>query len=243
VVLPAITWQGLNPVDDDLDGFADTLTTSRSLPLDRAFANGRLPRSLAREAEPLLRFLDRRRLPYDLTTDVALDPAAIRRAPAIVLAGSARWLPRRTLDALRGRVENGARLASFGADAFRRSVELRGDRLVSPTAPERENAFGERTRTVRIPRVPFEVDSDQIDVFGGGFAVGDFSLVDVSAGVARRAEEVVRAGPAGGRTAFIAYRLGKGLVIRAGTPQWPGELGDPAVAGATVRIWAVLRSG
>ena len=33
-VLPALTWQGLNPVDDDADGFADTLTTARSVRID-----------------------------------------------------------------------------------------------------------------------------------------------------------------------------------------------------------------
>src|SRR3954451_18048401 len=32
VVLPFMTWQGLNPVDDDLDGFADTLGPSRTIP-------------------------------------------------------------------------------------------------------------------------------------------------------------------------------------------------------------------
>ena len=34
------SWQGLNPVDDDLDGFADTLPSAGSVRLDRPFAGG-----------------------------------------------------------------------------------------------------------------------------------------------------------------------------------------------------------
>src|SRR5829696_7081997 len=43
VVLPAITWQGLNPFDDDLDGFADTLTDGRAVSIARPFRGGGLP--------------------------------------------------------------------------------------------------------------------------------------------------------------------------------------------------------
>ena len=35
VVLPAITWQGLNPVDDDADGFPDTLDNGGVRPARR----------------------------------------------------------------------------------------------------------------------------------------------------------------------------------------------------------------
>ena len=76
VVLPVVTWEGLNPVDDDLDGFADTLRGSRTVPLTRPFARGAAPRPLTTEAAPLLRFLDGKHLPYDLTTDVSLGPPA-----------------------------------------------------------------------------------------------------------------------------------------------------------------------
>ena len=44
VVLPALSWQGLNPVDDDHDGFADTLPKGLPVRLDRHFAGGGLPR-------------------------------------------------------------------------------------------------------------------------------------------------------------------------------------------------------
>ena len=59
VVLPTLTWQGLNPIDDDFDGFADTLETSRSVKLNRPLVRGELPRGFVTEVAPLLRFLDR----------------------------------------------------------------------------------------------------------------------------------------------------------------------------------------
>ena len=80
VVLPGISWQGRNRFDSDLDGFADTLADARSVPAERPYAGGRLPAALARESEPLLRFLDRARLAYDLTTDLSL---AARRGPGV----------------------------------------------------------------------------------------------------------------------------------------------------------------
>ena len=59
VVLPALTWQGLNPVDSDHDGFADTLPAAPQVPLERGFAGGGLPPGFRSETAPLLRFLDR----------------------------------------------------------------------------------------------------------------------------------------------------------------------------------------
>ncbi|HEY7455119.1 MAG TPA: FlgD immunoglobulin-like domain containing protein, partial [Thermoleophilaceae bacterium] len=43
VVLPALTWQGLNRVDDDADGFSDRLPFSDSVRVDRPFADGGTP--------------------------------------------------------------------------------------------------------------------------------------------------------------------------------------------------------
>jgi hypothetical protein len=41
----------------------------------------------------------------------------------------------------------------------------------------------------------------------------------------------------------VAYRLGKGLVIRPGVGGWAGELADPISPPATTtrRIWTLLR--
>ena len=78
---------------------------------------------------PLLRYLDRERLAYDLTTDVSLargEGPALGNAPGAAFAGSALWLPEPLLRRLRSEVDDGLRVASFGADAFRRSVRLAG---------------------------------------------------------------------------------------------------------------------
>ena len=96
VVLPAISWQGLNPVDDDFDGFADSSPRrARSASSGRSPAAGCPPAS-TREVAPLLRFLDRERLAYDLTTDLSLargEGPALGNAPGVAFAGSALWLP------------------------------------------------------------------------------------------------------------------------------------------------------
>ena len=68
VVLPALTWQGLNPVDDDGDGVPDTLENGGPITLDRPLANG-FPAGAVDEAG-LLAYLDKTHRAYDLTTDV-----------------------------------------------------------------------------------------------------------------------------------------------------------------------------
>ena len=142
VVLPAITWQGLNDVDDDFDGFADSLPKSRSVGLDRPFAGGGLPSGFNSEVAPLLRYLDRERLPYDLTTDLSLargEGPALGNAPGVAFAGSALWEPEPLLRRLRDEVADGLRVASFGADALQahRSPARRPPGRPAPAAGQR----------------------------------------------------------------------------------------------------------
>jgi hypothetical protein len=241
VVLPLITWQGVNPVDDDLNGFADTLLSSRSVGLARAFDNGGPPPRFTSETEPLLRFLDREKLPYDLTTDVSL--ARGRTLPhAVVLAGSARWLPTGLSDRLRRQVRAGGRLASFGGDALRRSVRLTSSALRDPTTAAHQNALGERTRLARGSPAPLSVEQDDLGLFGSG-EVGQFSIFDLSTGLPRGSRRLDAAGRGPGEPAFVAYRLGRGTVIRVGSPQWGRQLSDAHVADVTKRIWTELQRG
>ena len=44
VVLPALTWQGANPVDDTGDGLPNTLGAGRSVRLDRPLGQRSAPR-------------------------------------------------------------------------------------------------------------------------------------------------------------------------------------------------------
>ena len=259
VVLPAISWQGENRVDDDLDGFSDTLSEGgpltgrprgRRVRAGRHFARGRLPRGLRAESAPLLRFLDRNRLRYHLTTDLALarrEGPKLADASGVVVAGSARWLPPRLQAELRRYVGGGGRLASFGADAFRRGVQVRRGSLARPGAPRPVNAFGERTEDPRraLP-APLVAQEDEAGLFDApARVVGSFSIFEPSEGPPAGAGVLATAGRDPGVPAFVAYRLGRGLVIRSGTPQWAREAagGGAGVAIVTRRIWRLIARG
>jgi FlgD Ig-like domain len=249
VVLPVLTWQARNPVDDDLDGFADTFPSAPRIRLDREFAGGALPPGLVREASPLLRFLDRARLPYDLTTDLSLargEGPALGNAPGVALAGSVVWLPASLERRLRAYVDGGGRLASFGADALRRSARLDGHDLADPSPPRGENVFGERTDLVRTGVAPLGVSLDELGLFEGlSTLIGEFSLFERSLSLPAGTTTVVAAGREPDQPAFVAFRRGDGLVLRAGTPQWTRDLNESRlsteVQAVTKRIWALLR--
>jgi hypothetical protein len=249
VVLPAVTWQGLNPFDSDLDGFADTLLTEPSVPASRPFALGRLPHRFRGELAPLLEFLDRERLAYDLTTDLSLARRrgpAIGNAPAVVFPGTAVWLPRRVRDRVRDEVERGVRAVSFGSDSLKRTVPLVENRLRDPSPRRPDDLFGEHSRRFETdPAAPLRVDTDRLGLFRGVDELfGEFSVFERSDRLPEDARMLSSAGRQEGEPAFVAYRLGKGTVIRLGTPQWARELEERRlsreVPRVTRRIWAYL---
>jgi hypothetical protein len=250
VVLPALSWQGLNPVDDDADGFPDTLPGGGPVRLDRYFAGGAPPRFNS-ETAPLLRYLDRARLAYDLTTDLALargEGPALGNAPGVAFAGSALWLPEPLQRRLREYAAGGGRLASFGSDAFRRTVELDEGRLRDPSRRRAVDAFGERTELLRTSLSPLGVSQDDLGLFEGLTTfIGEFTRFELSRGLGRDAERVAAAGRALDEPAFVAYDLGDGLVVRTGTPQWARELSQSRlsveVPQVTKRIWRLLSGG
>jgi hypothetical protein len=251
VVLPALTWQGLNRVDDDADGFADRFPFSESLGVDRPFADGRLPARFDAEVSPLLRWLDRERLPYDLTTDLALarhEGPALGNAPGVAFAGSELWLPDDLLKRVRDYAADGGRVAAFGADSFKRTVTLRGSELIDPSPPLRENALGESTELVRTSAAPLTVFEDGIGLFEGlSDFVGEFTVFENSHGFPRSARRITAAGRDADQPAFVAYGLGGGIVVRTGTPQWARELEESALSlelpQVTKRIWKLLSDG
>jgi FlgD Ig-like domain len=251
VVVPTMSWQGLNPVDDDADGFPDTLPGGGPVRLDRYFADGGLPPRFDAEAAPLLRYLDRAGLSYDLTTDVALargegpDP---EDAGGLAFAGSALWLTDGLLQRLREYVMDGGRVASFGADALRRPVRLGGGTLSNPSPRQTRDAFGERTELTTTSRSPLNVLQDGLGLFEGlTTLIGEFTVFELSLGLAPDASRVAAAGRGTPEPAFVAYELGDGLVIRSGTPQWARELKETRlgveVPQVTNRIWRLLPAG
>ena len=251
VVLPALTWQGLNHVDDDADGFGDRLPFARSVRLDRQFAGGGPPPRFNAEVSPLLRWLDREGLPYDLTTDLALarrEGPALGNAPGVAFAGSELWVPEQLMERLRDYVADGGRVAEFGADSFKRTIELRDDVASNPSRARRVNAFGEQTQLLRTSLAPLTVFEDGLGLFEGVSSfVGEFTVFEASRDLPRGGRRITAAGRDAGQPAFLALGLGGGIVLRAGTPQWARELEESALSlelpQVTKRIWRMLSAG
>lgn len=251
VVLPLATWQGTNQFDSDLDGFPDTLDDAKSVPVDRPYARGKVPRGLT-AALALLEFLDRERLSYDLTTDVGLarrQGPSLSNAPGVAVAGTARWVPRQLRDGLKREVQDGGLgVVFFGDRSLRRTVAVVGGRLENPSPPRADDLFGERTRVRRLDApAPLRQQRDGLRVFARTDRLfGDFARLEISSALPEDAELLSAAGrEEKGRPAFVGYRLGRGTVIRPGSPQWVDQLSADAlgveVPRITKNIWRQLR--
>jgi flagellar hook assembly protein FlgD len=249
VVVPAMTWQGQNPVESSGDGWPDTLDGGDDVPLARGFLHGRPPSSVLTDTVATLEFLSHIRANYDLTTDVAL---AAGKTPAIaghngvLFAGSERWLTPKLNLQLRHFVSGGGTVVSFGEDALRRGVELQKGLLRNPTRRRRSDVFGERTSLFTSPEAPLVISQDKLGLFTGsdGF-VGSFTRFERSVALDPKAALLSVGGRATATGAekpdFVAYTLGKGVVIRTGTDQWPAALqSSPEVAAATRKMWTLL---
>jgi hypothetical protein len=249
VVLPAILWQGLNPVDDDGDGAPNTLTRGVGVARSRVLAGG-LPEDLVRRVAPLLIFLDRSRLHYDLTTDLALAAGVgppIEGHRGVVLAGDERWVPRTVQRGLLEYVRGGGRVASFGTDSLRRGVRLTPRRLVDPTTAAPDDALGFTVRPLVRKRTTLTVADDKIDLFRGDVfgGTGVFSGLGAYEPVAPPpgARVLAQATAPDGRAAILAARVGRGLAVRIGLPELPARLSHPGNETALVkRVWQLLRA-
>ncbi len=270
VVLPTLTWAATERVDQNGDGVPDTLDGGGPVNWPRVFDHG-LPEDLYTTAAPLLRFLDDSNIRYDLTSDLDL---ALSRSPratdrkAVLLAGSERWISRSYGRRLRRYVQDGGRLASFGADTLRRGVTIQRNanrtagRLVRPTQPAFQDPFGTRFEDLRRTSTPVTlslIDGDPayglVEGFDGalvGFSVleesgapsGDQSTLLAALGVETATEEepdVPDAPPEPPKPVVVATELGEGLVIRVGLPEWSKRLDDRQVAQITRNIVDLLR--
>jgi hypothetical protein len=230
--------------------------------------DGGLPAGFADEVAPLLVYLDRVGIPYDLTTDLALDASRDPRATdrkGVLLAGPLRWVSRRLARRLRTYAEEGGRVASFGAETLRRGVTVTPNRLVRPTQPTPDDPFGARlAEPRRIPRdaqltpLPGTRADDPLLTAWSGVLTG-FGVLEeaepprpgapephVALGQGLTEEEVAAAEEAGELArevgaAFTATELGKGLVIRVGIPEWTRRLADPDVNQLTRNLLDLLR--
>lgn len=272
VVVPAITWMGQAEVDDGpgFDGIPNTLLNGGPVAWPRVLS--KLPQGVAEQVAPLLVALDRSGITYDLTTDLALtrsrDPRVTDR-PAVLLAGSHRWVQRDLARRLRRYVSDGGRLASFGVESLRAGVSVGADTLRRPTPIGPLDPFGHRFADLRRPPssetsvLQLDVldgpDSPLLEAFDGtlsGFSVfeeaslgdGDADL-ELQASIGQNTTDAeIAAAEAEGELpreplpVISLAKLGKGTVIRVGLPEWGSRIGqDPEVSQITRNIFDILR--
>lgn len=249
VVLPVVSWLGTVPLDDpaDGDGIPNTLLTGQPVPVPRALTG--LPRGFADHVAPLLVALDRARVRYDITTDLAL---ARSRGPRSTRAGllfvaPSRWVPRSLARRLREYVAAGGRVGLVGTGGLRAGVQIADGRLLRPTAAGPADAFGQRLADVRsieeagnegAPILTLTDDPPQLPLFTGfdGELDHDFThaeeLVEAGRGElvaglgATVSEAQIQAAEAAGELvpeqhpALTAVKLGDGYVLRTGFAGW-----------------------
>ena len=251
VVLPTIAWQGRNPVADTGDGLPSTLIRGGPAEINRAYAPlpGRegIPVGFAAQEGPLLDFFDRLKLGYELTTDVAL---ARGRGPGltghrgVVLAGNPRWITPGLRRDLLAYVRAGGQVLSLGTAALRRTAGLSGNRLADPSPQLPLDAFGARISDLQTGD-PVEIlafGEDGLRLFEGtdGLFTG-FSRFEETRETWPGATIASAAGAQEGQPIIVGARLGKGIVIRTGLPDWSSRLGDDAgVETVTRRAWTLI---
>jgi len=253
VVLPMMTWQGLNPVDDDGDGTPNLLDRGLDARVVRVFAGGRLPAGFRETAGPLLAFLARNHRSFDLTTDVALAAgrgAKLAGHQGVLLPGDVRWLPRDLQLELRRFVRDGGTLMLTGTDSLRREVALSPRGVLSrPTPAAAANLFGSRLRdVVRAPTsVTNLTDKIQLfsgDVFGGTGVFAGFPGYEPTAALGPQEQLAADAVTEKGDVVIVAARFGKGLEIRTGLLDFATRLNADANTGQlALRAWTLLAQG
>jgi hypothetical protein len=254
VVVPMLTWLGRAPIDDGSDGLPDTLDSGGPVRWPRVLPG--LPAGLAADVAPLLVFLDRAHVNYDLTSDLALmvddGPRATDRT-GVLLAGAERWVTPAFARRLRRYVSDGGRLASIATDSLRRGVTVvardngADGRFARPTQPVDRDPFGARLRKLRtlpggteLRPIAGSADAPLLAFWDGtlgGFGAVEESEPPVTAdGVKLLAavgvepvadpDATTDALPPPPRPALTQARLGKGMVIRIGLPGWTQKLGQ-----------------
>ena len=245
VVLPATTWQARNPLEVNGDGYPDVLPEDRRVSARRPFAHDGMPPGFVPDQSGVLRYLDRERLRYDLTTDLALSSgaaaSALDRYTGILFAGAPRFASYGVEALLRIYLRGGGRVAWIGRRGFEWSVRTVGSREL--TSPRRALAarFGERVRLEPEP-VPVAVLTDSIRFFAGvPGAFGPFGPLEESLRLPRGAVLLASAGTGGARPSVVVYRRGEGVAARIGIDGFGRALGtSPDAARIMRRLWVLL---
>jgi hypothetical protein len=250
VVLPYMTWQGRNRVDDDGDGMPNLLDLGIGVRGARPFAGGGLPSGFLHFEAPVISWLDHTHRRYDITTDLAL---ALGQGPklsghrGVLIPGDARWITNRLGAQLRSFVRGGGVVASLGTDSLLRRVRISAHgRLYAPAPPAPTDLFGATLRPLQHGNVTLQSFTDDLQLFAetnGTF--GPFGSYEETRRVGRDADlasdAVIASGGTLGRPVIVAVSFGKGKVIRTGLPELPDRLsGGGTVTTLMERIWTLL---
>jgi hypothetical protein len=241
VVLPALTWQGENPVDDTGDGVPDTLAAGDSIKLARPETGG-TPRGFGGEAA-LIKYLRKARLPFDLTTDLGLTAGVLSRSRGVVFAGDERWISAAQAEALSAYVARGGHVLSLGIDSLRRIVRVAGGQASAPTPAGATDIFGARPGQVVAGRgALILVDKDGLHIFSGtSGALRGYDSYQRFAPVTSSGPVASSAGAATAQPAIIGYRIKRGTVVDIGLPGFASSLAGNFDARQLVdRIWSAL---
>ncbi len=244
VVLPALTWQGLDPVDDDGDGLPNTLSAGDTVKLGRPLVDG-LPAGFADEAA-LIAYLRSSRENFDLTTDLALDAGvgpALRSFRGVVLAGDERWISVSLARTLRAYAAAGGHLLSLGIDSLRRQVTV-ADGVARPAgAASAADVLGARPGgVVAAHGALILAGRDGLHIFRGtSGAFPGFPSAEQFAPSTASGPVTSLAGASTLQPSIIGYRLGRGIVIDVGLPGFASSLGRSIDSRQLVAsIWSLL---
>jgi hypothetical protein len=244
VVLPALSWQGRNPVDDDADGMPNTLEAGDAVKLSRPLVDG-LPAGWGDEAT-LIAFLRSARMRFALTTDLALDaagPSALHGVRGVVLAGDETWTSESLARVLRAYVTGGGHMLSLGIDALRRQVLVSAGTARPAGAASSTDLLGARPGPVVAAHGALILAGrDGLHIFSGtSGAFGGFADVQQFAPVAAGAPVASLAGASTLHPSIIGYRLGSGIVVDVGLPGFGLSLRRSIDARQLLtRIWSVI---
>jgi hypothetical protein len=242
VVLPALGWQGTNPVDDDGDGLPNTLLAGDRILLKRPLADG-LPPGFADEAA-LLAYLDAHHLSYQLTSDIALaDRTGPRLAGhrGVILDGSFAWIPSRLGSELAAFAGGGGRVVSIGQASLLRTAPLTATTAGPPGGAAASDPFGARPgRHIATAGALVTVISDPLGIFTltGGVLSGfdGYQLIAPPAG-----KLASLAGIAATMPGVTGFRLGAGIVVEVGLDNFQRSLaGNASAQELLARLWQIL---
>jgi len=243
LVLPQTTWEARNPVDTNADGFADLLPLDRAVESARPMAGDGLPPAFGSQVVPVLDYLDRSGLRYDIATDTDLSSDLLENYAGVLYAGPPVFSRVEVGRAVREWARAGGSVAWLGTGGFTSTVrELRGSLVLTRWTPN-GNLFGERLRADPIGGL-LSVERDEGELLEGvASPFGPLDQLETQvAGLAIRSS----AGIDGGPPAIVLLGYGRGFAIRIGASGFARSL-EPATglesSGQIMgNLWNLLRS-